>query len=128
MLVVFAAQAFSQAVVRRLLIEVASLVRADFDRRGSWAMEHRCVGLLCSTWHLPGPGVKLMSPALAGRFLPAEPPVVHQGNPPQSLNCVRHLLPYQSYLPLLPWNLALGVFPIPLRPPSQAKTMLIRAV
>ena len=105
-----------------------ALGHADFDSRGSWAVEHSHVDLLCGMWHLPGPGVKLMSPALAGRFLTAEPPVVHQGNPPQSLNCVRYLLPYQSHLPPLPWNLALGVFPILLCPPSQAETMLIRAV
>ena len=29
---------------------------------------------LCCTWNLPGPGIKLVSPALAGRFFTAEPP------------------------------------------------------
>ena len=30
-------------------------------------------GLSCM-WDLPGPGIKPMPPALAGRFLPTEPP------------------------------------------------------
>ena len=30
--------------------------------------------LLLSTWDLPGPGIKPVSPALAGRFLTTEPP------------------------------------------------------
>ena len=30
--------------------------------------------LLCSIWDLPGLGIEPMSPALAGRFLSAEPP------------------------------------------------------
>ena len=30
--------------------------------------------LLRGTWDLPGPGIKPMSPALAGRFLTTEPP------------------------------------------------------
>ena len=70
--------------------------------------------LFWGMWCLPGPGVKLMSPALAGRFLTTEPAVVHQGNPPRSLlKCVRRLLPYQSHLRPLPWNLASGVSPFP---------------
>ena len=70
--------------------------------------------LFWGMWCLPGPGVKLMSPALAGRFLTTEPAVVHQGNPPRSLlKCVRRLLPYQSHLCPLPWNLASGVSPFP---------------
>ena len=31
--------------------------------------------LLCGMWDLPGPGIKLLSPALAGGFFTAEPPV-----------------------------------------------------
>ena len=30
--------------------------------------------LLCGTWDLPGPGLKPVSPALAGRFLTTAPP------------------------------------------------------
>jgi len=30
--------------------------------------------VLCSMWDLPGSGIKLTSPALAGRFPTAEPP------------------------------------------------------
>ena len=46
----------------------------------SWALE--CAGvsncgaraqLLCGTWNLPGPGVKPVSPALAGKFLSTVP-------------------------------------------------------
>ena len=35
---------------------------------GTWAL------LLHSIWNLPGPGTKLVSPALAGRFLTTRPP------------------------------------------------------
>ena len=52
---------------------------------GSWALEHRLSscgdsrGLVGDgMWYLPGPGIKSMSPALAGRFLTTEPP----GKPP----------------------------------------------
>ena len=32
------------------------------------------VSLLCGMWHLPRPGIKLMSPGLQGRFLTPGPP------------------------------------------------------
>ena len=47
---------------------------------GSWALEHRLSScgsraqLLRGMWDLPGPGLKPMSPALAGRFLTTAPP------------------------------------------------------
>ena len=47
---------------------------------GPWALEHRLdscrtrAQLLCAIWLLPGPGIKPVSPALAGRFLTTEPP------------------------------------------------------
>ena len=47
---------------------------------GPWAPEHRSSSrgsgpsLLCGTWGLLGPGIKPMSPALAGRFFTTEPP------------------------------------------------------
>ena len=30
--------------------------------------------MLCCLWDLPGPGIELVSPALAGRFFTTEPP------------------------------------------------------
>ena len=41
---------------------------AGLSSRGVWAQ------LLRGMWDLPGPGLKPVSPALAGRFLPIEPP------------------------------------------------------
>ena len=47
---------------------------------GSQALELRCnngaawAQLLCSMWDLPGSGIELMSPALAGEFFTTEPP------------------------------------------------------
>ena len=41
------------------------------------AQAHSCgarAGLLCGMWDLPRSGIKPLSPALAGRFLPTEPP------------------------------------------------------
>ena len=46
---------------------------------GSWALEHRLSScgsrawLLQGMWELPDPGIKLMSPALAGGFFTTEP-------------------------------------------------------
>ena len=46
---------------------------------GSWALEHRLSScgavalLLCGIWNLPRPGIKPMSPALAGRSLSPVP-------------------------------------------------------
>ena len=48
---------------------------SGFSRCNSWAPEHRFSS--CGTWAqlLPhGPGIKPMSPALAGRFVAPEPP------------------------------------------------------
>ena len=50
---------------------------------GSQTLEHRlnsCAAqavLLCAMWDLPGPGIKPMSPALAGGFFTTEPPGRH---------------------------------------------------
>ena len=41
---------------------------AGFSSCGAQAL------LLCGMWDLPGPGLELMSPALAGRFLTTAPP------------------------------------------------------
>ena len=54
--------------------------RAGFSRCGSRAVERRLsIGgaraqLLHGMWDLPGPGLKPVSPALAGGFLTTEPP------------------------------------------------------
>ena len=51
-----------------------------FSSCGSWALESRLSScgawaqLLCGMWDLPGPGLKPMCPALAGRFLTTVPP------------------------------------------------------
>ena len=72
---------YSLVVVFRLLIAMVSLVAEH--RLGTWAsvvVEHRLstrgtqAWLLCSLWNLPRPGIKPMSPALAGRFLSTVPP------------------------------------------------------
>ena len=59
----------------------ASVVVAHRYRScGSWALEHRLSScgaqalLLCGMWNLPRPGIKPMSPALAGRSLLPVPP------------------------------------------------------
>ena len=58
--------------LRGLLIAVASLAVAPrLQSAGSVVVVH---GLSCSTWYLPGPGIKPMSPVLAGRFLTTGPP------------------------------------------------------
>ena len=80
-------------VVRGLLIAVASLVAEhrlqarglqQLQHTGSWAIECRLSScgtraqLLRGMWDLPGPGLKPVSPALAGGFLTTAPP----GKPP----------------------------------------------
>ena len=58
------------------LVTLASVVAAcGFGSCGSWALELRLSScgpqalLLRGMWDLPAPGIKHMSPALAGRFL-----------------------------------------------------------
>ena len=112
--------------MHRSLTEVASLVggaqalgpRASviaargLSSCGSWAPGHRlnCCGtrtlLLRSMWNLPESGIKLMSPALLGRFLSTVPPgkvqvnhfKVHSSVPFSALNAV------QPQLLLVPKN------------------------
>ena len=84
----------SLAVVQEILTDLASLVldhglqskcasAVEADRLSSCnfrAPEHRFNNcgtwtyLLCSMWVLPGPGIKSVSPALAGGFFITEPP------------------------------------------------------
>ena len=78
----FCARAFSSCgeqgplfiTVRRPLIIAASLVAEHrlqtrrLSSCGSWAQ------LLCGMWDLPRPGLKPVSPALAGRFSTTAPP------------------------------------------------------
>ena len=52
----------------------------DFSSCSSWALEHRLnscgaqAQVLLSMYGLPGPGIKPVSPVLAGRFFTTEPP------------------------------------------------------
>ena len=63
-----------------LLLRSMGSRRAGFSSCGTRALEHRlsCCGaraqLLHNMWDLPGPGIKPVSPALAGRFLSTAPP------------------------------------------------------
>ena len=79
---------YSPVVVHRLLIAEhmlygtwASVVAVSgLSSCGSWALEYRLNScgsqalLLHDMWDLPRPGIKPMSPALAGRFFTTEPP------------------------------------------------------
>ena len=72
------------------LIALAALTRASGGCSGCRAQAAHCdrfscggasapgarAQLLCSTWHLPGPGIEPMSPAVAGGFLTTGPPGV----------------------------------------------------
>ena len=57
-----------------------ALGRAGFSSCCSRAPEHRLnssgsqASLLCGRWDLPGPGIELVSPALAGELFTTEPP------------------------------------------------------
>ena len=53
---------------RRLLLQRTG------SRAAASVVWHTRAWLLRGTWDLPGPGIKPVSPALAGRFLTAEPP------------------------------------------------------
>ena len=73
-----------------LLIAVASLVaehRPQAHRLSSWGTWAQ---LLRNVWNLPGPGIKPVSPALAGRFLSTVPPGKYHTEMfliPQSSHC-----------------------------------------
>ena len=80
-----AAVSGSSLDVLALLTAVASLValalaRTGFSSGGAWAPQlwfpgsRAWASLLCSVWGLPGAGVELLSPVLAGRFFITEPP------------------------------------------------------
>ena len=63
----------SLIVVHRLLTALVSLAaealgHAGFSSCDAWAQ------LPCGMWNLPKAGIKLVLPALAGRFLPTGPP------------------------------------------------------
>ena len=63
-----------------LLLRSTGSRRVGFSSCGSRALGHRLSNcgkrayLLCSMWDLPGPGLKPVSPALAGGFLTTVPP------------------------------------------------------
>ena len=61
-----------QDVVDKDWIAVASVVEHGFSVHGLSSCGAQAQ-LLCSMWDLPGPGVKPMCPALAGKFLTTRP-------------------------------------------------------
>ena len=71
---------FSCCGARALGIWASIVVAHRLSSCGSRALEHRLSSwgawalLLCCMWGLPGPGLKPVSPALAGRFLTTVPP------------------------------------------------------
>ena len=52
----------------KLIRDILIIVAGGFSSCGTWAQ------MLCSMWDLPRSGVKLVSPALAGRLFTSEPP------------------------------------------------------
>ena len=75
---VAASGGFSCCGAQALGVRASAVVAWGLSSCGSQALEHRLSScgaqLLCSMWDLPGPGLKAMSPALAGRFLTSVPP------------------------------------------------------
>ena len=69
----------SPTVEHRLLGQASVVAACRPNGCGTWALEHRLSNcsawaqLLHSTWDLPGPEIKPMSPTLAGRFLSTGP-------------------------------------------------------
>ena len=60
---------YSLVTVHGLLIEVASLVvECRLSSSGLVVVAHR-ISCSMAVWYLPGPGIKLVYPAWAGRFL-----------------------------------------------------------
>ena len=65
---------------RALGTRASVVVALGLSSCGSWALELRLSScgaralLLCGMWDLPGPGLKPVSPALAGGFLTTAPP------------------------------------------------------
>ena len=63
-----------------ILLQSTGSKREGFSSCGSRALEHRLSScgtqaqLLCGMWDLPGPGLELLSPALAGGLLTTAPP------------------------------------------------------
>ena len=63
-----------------LLLQSTGSSCMGFSSCGSWALECRLSScgaraqLVCGMWDLPGPGLKPVYPALAGRFLTTAPP------------------------------------------------------
>ena len=61
-------------------MQASVVVACRLSSCGSWALEYRLSScgtqalLLCGMWDLPGPGLKPVSPALAGGFLTTAPP------------------------------------------------------
>ena len=79
---VVATRGYALVAMRLLLLGVASLIAEPWvqgmratvvaaRRLGSWGSRAK---LLQGMWHLPGPGIKPVSPALTGGFFTTEPP------------------------------------------------------
>ena len=93
-----ASEGFSLVVVYALLISHCGVQvpgHLDFSSYSSWALEHRLNScstqayLLRGMWDLSRAGIKLVSPALAGRFFITELPGKPQVSFLDSLIC-RH--------------------------------------
>ena len=92
---------------RPLGARASVVVARGLSSCGSRALERRFSScgtraqLLCGMWDLPGPGLKPVSPALAGRFLITSPP----GKPWKFLKKLNTHLPNDLAIPLL------GIYP-----------------
>ena len=70
---------FSCCEAWALGMQASVVVACELSSCGSWALEHRLSScgawaqLLCGIWDLPRPGLKPVSPALAGGFLTTAP-------------------------------------------------------
>ena len=77
----------------------ASVVAACRLRSCDWIIKHRInscgawAQLPSGMWDLPGPGIKPVAPALAGRFLTTGPP----GKSLPSESCLKHLSPEEFF-------------------------------
>ena len=92
---------------------------------GPSALEHSCgaqAQWLCSSWDLPRPGIKPVSPALAGRFFATEPP----GKPPMLLNLkhshLKHLISFHSPGPIRSFTTSSQQLQLQLHSPGTAFT------
>ena len=93
---------FSCCKVWALGAQASVAMAGGLSSWGSQALEHRlnsCVwaSLLCGMWDLPGPGIKPVSLALAGRFFTTEPP----GEPVAAFSAIHFYEPCKTKISLL---------------------------